>query len=506
MSKALNYKLFLAILFAFFILVQAYHAYFFPIRYDDGFFSTVAKSVAFGNGYKATIYDKSSLFHPWVTTGPVMILPAALFIKIFGNSYSIVKISSILMVNILLLINYRFLKKYYSKSLNINKFIFIFFALSVIFSLADYNPEHLTPFALWYLLMGDVPSGILAFLATIILINEEKNSAFYSGIIIGFAVLCKVLASFVLIAAILFLIYRKKFKDIIFILLGFIIPILGFEIYKISSFASFSEYTNNKMLFLKNLLARATSSNSSGISEMLNNASMQFSGLTSGLGFISRASIPVSVYFLVKNLKNTSDIKQKNMILLTSIILLMFAGWFIFLAQNLFRYLIIPLFFVAFLYAMFFSQKNLQYNLKTFKNIKLFLAIFLLEKLIFTCFIYHYHESTGKHGESYRKASKNILKLVKKYKKEGYEIYSCGSFSTIEFLLNSTNNFKNCIDFDKNSASKALYFEEFYSYGMYIITTNGKDAFVKLPDTKFEKNCNGKENYRDKLYLLKECQ
>lgn len=56
---------------------------------DDGWFATVAKSFALGDGYATPFYNpvgsKPYLFNPATSTGPTVILPCALLIRVFGN-------------------------------------------------------------------------------------------------------------------------------------------------------------------------------------------------------------------------------------------------------------------------------------------------------------------------------------------------------------------------------------------------------------------------------------
>jgi len=56
------------------------------VLYDDAFIATAAKNVAMGAGY-ASSYHGIDLFDPEISTGPVVVLPAALLIGLFGNQY-----------------------------------------------------------------------------------------------------------------------------------------------------------------------------------------------------------------------------------------------------------------------------------------------------------------------------------------------------------------------------------------------------------------------------------
>lgn len=56
------------------------------VLYDDAFIATAAKNVAMGAGY-ASSYHGIDVFDPEISTGPVMVLPAAVLIGLLGNRY-----------------------------------------------------------------------------------------------------------------------------------------------------------------------------------------------------------------------------------------------------------------------------------------------------------------------------------------------------------------------------------------------------------------------------------
>ena len=56
------------------------------VLYDDAFIATVAKNVAMGAGY-ASSYHTVDQFDPEISTGPAIVVPTALLIRILGNKY-----------------------------------------------------------------------------------------------------------------------------------------------------------------------------------------------------------------------------------------------------------------------------------------------------------------------------------------------------------------------------------------------------------------------------------
>src|SRR5947207_3835225 len=57
-----------------------------PVLYDDAYFASVAKNVSAGLGY-GTFYPRFALLDPGISSGPLVVLPAAVLMWIFGNRY-----------------------------------------------------------------------------------------------------------------------------------------------------------------------------------------------------------------------------------------------------------------------------------------------------------------------------------------------------------------------------------------------------------------------------------
>ena len=56
------------------------------VLYDDAFIATAAKNLAMGAGYSSS-YHGIDRFDPEISTGPVIVLPTALLIRLLGNEY-----------------------------------------------------------------------------------------------------------------------------------------------------------------------------------------------------------------------------------------------------------------------------------------------------------------------------------------------------------------------------------------------------------------------------------
>ena len=58
------------------------------VLYDDAFIATAAKNVAMGAGYSSS-YHGIDRFDPEISTGPVIVMPTALLIRLLGNQYRV---------------------------------------------------------------------------------------------------------------------------------------------------------------------------------------------------------------------------------------------------------------------------------------------------------------------------------------------------------------------------------------------------------------------------------
>src|SRR3989338_4484693 len=96
------FKLLLLSLALFLIATQIWHSFNSPLWTDDAFFGTVAKNLASGNGYSSSDTRWNSAFSSYITAGPVIILPAALMIKIFGNQHWVLGLTITMLIWILL--------------------------------------------------------------------------------------------------------------------------------------------------------------------------------------------------------------------------------------------------------------------------------------------------------------------------------------------------------------------------------------------------------------------
>lgn len=175
------------VIFAAVILFNAAHV---SMMYDDSFNASVAKNVALGLGY-ASSYDTITPFDTYVTTGPTLLLPTALAIKIFGNTSWIPNVVTAVVTLAMLMLILHFA----SHRLQISWGVL---ALSCIPTIALMT-HHVDG---WNRLRGDILAGELVVLGALILPfgpssdgqSGNLRRVFIAGLILGLAALTKILA------------------------------------------------------------------------------------------------------------------------------------------------------------------------------------------------------------------------------------------------------------------------------------------------------------------------
>src|SRR5215475_6460682 len=158
------------------------------IQYDDAHNANVAKDLAFGMGY-STSYHELVRFNPEATTGPVVLVPAAAFVWLFGNQYWVPTFSVVVCLWTTLVVVLLLLRRYLEPPA-----WWITTAL-IAFGLALYDADE-------FGLLGDVPGALLAVASVLLLCrrNEDKR-VWPAGLLLGIAIQIKLLVLLVAPAA-----------------------------------------------------------------------------------------------------------------------------------------------------------------------------------------------------------------------------------------------------------------------------------------------------------------
>ncbi len=207
---------------------------------DDAFFAIVAKSLASGLGY-ATTFPVSEeiahpiLFDPSTGTGPTLIVPCAIAFKIFGKNEVLPGLTAILTWgSVLTLVLARISRRIDGLS----------FLLGVSVMCAAFLGTFAFHFEQWYSFLGEIVAAAFLILAHWLISNERfaETSSFLCGLALGCAFQAKFLAAISATGIVLVFVVRgmragfrpvQLVKCAAALLIGFLIPTLTFEAYKL---------------------------------------------------------------------------------------------------------------------------------------------------------------------------------------------------------------------------------------------------------------------------------
>lgn len=210
---------------------------------DDGYFAVVAKNLATGWGYATTVPFASGkwttvTFDVYTTTGPVLILPTALFIKLFGNKYWVPGFSTVVCWSLMLIVLGLLLRTYTTgPGLPLAALVFLFL---------NYVSQS---YYAWYTMLGEIPTALLITLAVFLFFHSEAPPyRLLSGASFGLAMLAKPLAvgaipGFLLAVSGIHLIrnwhnptratWLGLIRSLAYLGLGIIVPLALFETWKL---------------------------------------------------------------------------------------------------------------------------------------------------------------------------------------------------------------------------------------------------------------------------------
>jgi hypothetical protein len=225
---------------------QLWHVFHDPIWRDDAFIASVAKNLANGRGYSATFFDKTYPFHFGISTGPVIVLPAAAMMLAFGNQYWV---PGVTIVGIIwtLLIGIFFASPVCVGRERRWQFCFLALLYCFIASYVNFGADSGDMLGLWHLMMGDIPAVLCVILAALLLYSPVFNCRllFAGGLALGAAALCKLstlLAAAILLARLAAWVLRprarplkERMKWLICAALGAALPVAALELVKLGA-------------------------------------------------------------------------------------------------------------------------------------------------------------------------------------------------------------------------------------------------------------------------------
>jgi hypothetical protein len=168
---------------------------------DDAYHAHVAKNFAFENGYASSIHPNIpggfQAFAPDMHAGPVVILPAVLLIRLFGNLYwvpGLTTIFSVFGLSLCLFLVHLQRQRLWQASLYLLTFMFVAYAAP-----AQSNFE-------WYTLMGEIPAALLAVLGVSLVASDSRRAIVIGTLLMGCAIQAKLLALLLCVPALVWVV------------------------------------------------------------------------------------------------------------------------------------------------------------------------------------------------------------------------------------------------------------------------------------------------------------
>lgn len=328
---------------------------------DDAYHAIIAKNLANGLGYASTIQPYTPrfsvvLFDPLLGTGPTLFLPAALIIKVFGNTYWAPGLANVILWSLLLAFIGILLRKYnYGSGFAFFTFLFLYLCYSIM----AYHFEH------WYALLGEVPAALLIVLGVLYyLYQDARLNQILTGVLFSLAVQAKLLALTAFLVFLVFLMFNflysliyprnqsekipallKKFVfRIVYIGIGFIIPFTLFEFWKFFTLGPF-EFTQVWGEYLKEAGYGAYRTRFDQSSTLIELYTERLGTLMDRFGILlSNLWIILMLAWLM--LRKDEKIRRLFFVLVT--IIVVYSSWWTFFSDGRARYFIICLILLIF--------------------------------------------------------------------------------------------------------------------------------------------------------------
>jgi hypothetical protein len=335
---------------------------------DDGYYAHIAKNLADGLGYATTLSPSQphysvTLFEPDVGSGPTIILPTAIIIKLVGNTYWAPGVTEVLLWSSLLLCIVFVLNKMIKDKigLTIATVVFLFFS----YTFMAYHFEQ------WYALLGEIPAVLLIILAILVyFLRNSKTNLFITGLLFSLAIQSK-LVSFIPFGIFLFIVVlyqiidskknikaaiRSIFNILFVIALGFALPIFLFELWKLITLqpSGYYQWWKKYIAYMLDFGVNVDQNLGARIVERINIARQRFGiflpvflVIFTGIGFVIRKERKLFSLFVV----------------FVSIIIAYTIYWMLF-SIGWARYYVIPLIMIIFVLIIPFLDQNIKISHK----------------------------------------------------------------------------------------------------------------------------------------------
>lgn len=438
---------------------------FFP-NYDEAFNASVAKNLAQGLGYSTSYNGIYNEFDPVITTGPLLILIVSLGFKIVGVNLWVIPVS-IAVLNSLLIF---FIFKTLHNLIQSSKLIFPMIrtlVISVLFCMITF------PFLSRPVLLGEFTAVLLLILGTLLFFDvaydRDKKSKWLiaaSGLILGMAILTKLITGIFVFFVILYSIYKQKrygmgYKDVWKLhsrfLASFLIPFILFEGWKLISLG-LNQYLKIKwdeiLFFIKG---------GSGISAINDLANPQYV-----LSIADRIHIfpsyrldfwlyLISLFILIFNKKSSTITIDKNSLMDSLHILLVgsaayLAWWYVLSSTAWYRHLIPMLIILTFVIISLMVMIKLSWRL-----LSILIASILvigLSPLFDKPSTLNILEPVAADNYLEIRAAEETANFLDQQKSMGKRLLGCGWWANrrLELVMSKSGNFWDCYNVEISSS------------------------------------------------------
>jgi hypothetical protein len=424
---------------------------------DDSYISVAAKNLAIGSGYGTSLsssYYGIKQYEFGITTGPTLVVPAAIMIKIFGNLPWIPGLTSVIL-NLILTICIYFSSCKLFGFIKSNVFISILLLLCFGF----FYPNWLL---LWHSILGEVHASLYFLLGLILFqISEGKGKIFYLSILVfGLSILTKLIFLIPVFPFIFYAIvscfFQKfnfvyKFKKSIIILMVLFSPYFLFELIKLIDLG-LDSYFNYLLETFSGYLSIHGSGNENS-KKFLFEDSVKL--LKDNLGIDLLWIILSSLLYLIIILFSNMDVNTRKINLIAIFSYLISFIWWVFLSKGWIRYGYPWLFIFIYLSSFLIMYiRGIGWKLLIFMGILFFIKPFDFKNDYLSLKNYKFA------FDGQTEFTKNLLAtrdfLVKNQQYSPFISSWWATYADIEYILPSAYNFKRFDELDSADSTKQI--------------------------------------------------
>lgn len=480
--------------------------------YDSSYNASVSKNLASGLGY-VTSYDSYYFNNYEITTGPTLLIPASLIVKLFGNVYWI-GISNLLIIALLSFVLVYIERRFFSISWerSIQKFA-ILLGLLMIFIPPIYFTQ----------LYGEVIATMLAIIAALIYFSSTKRRNLIAGVVFGLSFITKTImlilfVPVVLHAAVNILINKEKriesTKKILSLISSFgITYFVSTIIINLFNPNSFPKKTGASEFFLQNSGLKTLIDSEDKVTLVLKNAYRAMNTLAIEYGNLVVLALIFTVGILFYAIfKKRKDI-DKQMYTFRALYVgsgLFAFWWFFFNDYGWVRHVMPAFILLCYLVASFVTVGDLKtryiWRIKTRFDLRIVFGI-LFGLLALNLIPKNYEEYF-----SYAVKVENVEKIEQMYSTKVFIdelklnnpdsiLVGCGDWYTardLEYIMDSSLNFVKCEPYLSSiPLGKEVYLVRNEHY-LYLADQN-----IKYKN--FTENCDKNILYKSGVYVVSKC-